>query len=119
MKQTIEGIYTIYLSAIEGESFAIVILHDSLINGADTEGTIFDGKYIFDSITGITSGIITVKVPSNVKTIQGVSTGSTGISYDVTIALPKDFLERSYIRAETLYGPVNMRFVLLRRLESS
>jgi hypothetical protein len=109
----IDGFYAAYFTSREMNGFAILAMRNGMIAGADQSGTLFDGQYQLTS-TGSHDGQVTVNLPANGNSIQGVKTGSDGMSYTTEMSLPTDFLQRQFVRLDTPLGPVNMKLVRLR-----
>ena len=109
----IEGFYSAYMTGMAGEGQAMFIVHKGVIVGMDPLGMRFDGTYkTRDDGTGH-DGKVSVGVPANGHTVQGVSSGPSGMTYEVSMTFPNDFMEHT-IRIETPLGPVNTRWVKLR-----
>jgi hypothetical protein len=116
MNANINGFYAVYLSGKTGQGFAMLILRNGQIVGADASGVTLDGQYIYGTDDGYVAKL-TVKTPANVQLLQGGLTGPRGTTYDLNIPLPLDFTSRDFVRIETPLGPVNARFVRVRSLD--
>ncbi|HET6390116.1 hypothetical protein [Hyphomicrobium sp.] len=113
MSDQIEGIYAAYMTGSTGQGFAMFVIRDGLILGADPLGVTFDGTYV-PTGRGDHSGKINVRVPPNGSTIQGVSVGPHGLTYDVTVSLPNSITDQDIVQLGTPLGPVNVRLNKLR-----
>lgn len=115
MSEEIEGIYAAYMTGSTGQGFAMFVVRDGTIVGADPLGVTFDGAYA-PTGNGDYSGTICVRVPPNGSTIQGVSVGPHGLTYEVTVSLPKSITDQEVMKFGTPLGPVNARMNKLRGL---
>lgn len=117
MFDELNGFYAGFFTGTEDSGLAMFVFHDGKIVGADFAGVLFDGK-----ITTLTDdeylGRVAVKAPPDSNLIQGVNTGPTGVTYEVDIALPLDFVQRPYVIINTPLGPVNVRFEKIRELRA-
>jgi hypothetical protein len=112
----INGFYAVYLSTKIGQGFAMLLLRNGQIVGADASGVLLDGKYIESETNGYIAKV-TVNTPANIQLMQGGFAGPQGESYDLDIPLPNDFLLRDFVRIETPRGPINAKFVKVRSLD--
>ncbi|MDK2766854.1 MAG: hypothetical protein KYX69_03950 [Sphingomonas sp.] len=103
------------MTGSEGQGFALFTFIGGRIVGSDPMGVLFDGRYDEDG-EGTISGSITVTVPANGTVIQGVSTGSSEMTYATPITLAKADLEAAFFPVETPLGAVNVRLQKLRNL---
>jgi len=107
-----DGFYSVYITGTGGNGIIVLVLRDGLIAGADPFGVCFDGRYKLTD-KGC-SAAIAVHAPPDGFLVQGVSTGPSGVNYELTTHLPIDFLEKEYISISTPLGPVNAKFKWLR-----
>jgi hypothetical protein len=112
----INGFYAVYLSAKTGQGFAMLLLRNGQIVGADASGVLIDGRYT-ESAANDYMAKCTVKTPANTQFLQGGFSGPQGESYDLDLPLPNDFLSRDFVRIETPRGPINAKFVKVRSLD--
>lgn len=111
-----EGIYTAYISGVEGNGFGMLVFKNGLITGADAAGVNFDGEYSFDIKKKKYEGEIKVTAPPNSILIQGQNTGPNGMEYKFEISLSENFLEEPFITIVTPLGPINIILEKLREL---
>ena len=83
--------------------------------GSGTGGGASDGS-IIEGSGGDLKGEIRVEVPAGVSTVQGLTAGSSGLSYTTPITLPSDFASKPFIRIETPLGVVNVRLNRIREI---
>jgi hypothetical protein len=98
-----------------GEALAVLTLDKGVIRGAGLDSTCYDGS-IKSSEKGFDVALH-VAVPARMELIQGGSSGSAGLEFDLAFSLPKNFAECDFITIETPHGLVNARFRQLRGLE--
>lgn len=114
MPQEVEGIYAAYMTGSAGQGFAMFTVRDGLLVGADPMGVLFDGSYTTKPDGTGYEGKIAVKIPPNGTTIQGVSVGPHGLSYEVAMTMPLVFTDQDTLKIPTPLGPVNLRMVKVR-----
>lgn len=66
--------------------------------------------------SGPITGKVTVQVPPNGTVIQGVTSGPSGMTYEVPLTLVREFEQLDFIKIETPLGPVNIKLKKLRSL---
>lgn len=115
---SVDGIYTGYFSGREGEGLGMFLLKDGLLTGADAMGVLFDGSYSSAQDGQSYEGKVTVTAPPNGTLVQGVTTGPSGMVYEVSFHLPSDFSQRSFLTLSTALGPVNVKLVKLRSFDA-
>jgi hypothetical protein len=115
MSNSWNGIYSAYMTAADGQGFAMLVFLDGVVSGTDAMGTLFDGSYEEDG-SGTISGSIRVSIPGGGTVIQGASAGPAGILYDVPIRVSLKDLEADFIPISTPLGPVNLRLEKIREL---
>lgn len=111
----IEGIYSAYMTGVDGNGFSMFIFSRGIVVGADPLGVKFEG--IYERLEDGYSAQIVVSVPSNGTVIQGVSSGATGFEYKVSLKLQDGFEREDFVRIETPLGPVNLKLELLKALD--
>lgn len=115
MSTTTNGFYAVNLSSRNGQGFAMVILRNGQIIGADATGVILDGNYAHDPDNGYQMTLI-VKTPPNIPLLQGGLSGPQGETQNLNFPLPIDFASRDFVRIDAPRGPINAKFVKLRDL---
>ncbi|MBD9493183.1 hypothetical protein [Ensifer sp. ENS01] len=111
-----DGIYSAYLAGTAGTSFGMFLLKDGVIAGADAGGGSYDGNYTLSPDGGSWTGSISFTLPVGGSTITGQVSTQEPIKIDVPIKLPLNFASSDFVRIETPTGPLNARFVLVRKL---
>lgn len=110
------GIYAGYFTGKVGSGFAMFVLKDGVLTGADVTGVLFDGEYKAADTKAVT-GILHAKIPPGTTTIQGVTAGERGLNYSAPFSLPANFESEPYVTVETPLGTVNVRLVKLREIQ--
>lgn len=108
-----EGFYATYMSASDGQGFAMFVFSNNVIVGADPLGVKFDGTYEACD-DGSLVGRVTVTVPPGGTVIQGASAGPNGMTYEVPISFEAGAFSLDFVKLETPLGPVNIRMNKLR-----
>lgn len=111
----LNGFYAGYMTATGGSGVALFILKDGVLVGVDVGSVQFDGTYSLQE-DGTYAGNVTVKVPSGVTVIQGVTAPPSGMNYEVPLRLPSTFLTDPYFEIVTPLGKVNVKLQRLRGL---
>jgi hypothetical protein len=114
--ESVDGIYAVYLTGLEGPGFALIYLGNGKIVGADAGGVALDGRYTMTNDKSYAAEI-TVKTPPNMTFLQGGFSGPGGEVFDINFILPGDFYSIDYVRIETPRGPINAKFARLRGLD--
>jgi len=116
MTDAIDGVYAAYMTGASGQGFAMFVFQNGSIVGADPLGVLFDGEYSPCPDSGPITGKVTVQVPPNGTVIQGVTSGPSGMTYEVPLTLVREFEQLDFIKIETPLGPVNIKLKKLRSL---
>ena len=108
------GIYAVYYTGHDGSGFALFMMKDGLITGADAEGGVLDGTYknIGDGKINIS---VTLVAPVGASLVTGAFVDEGFISQQITNGvIPDNFDNGSIIPLQTTTGPVNAVFKRLR-----
>jgi hypothetical protein len=116
MPNSIDGIYTAYLTGKAGSGFAMFVIRHDVIVGSDMLGAVFDGTVTQGEAGGFNVRM-SAKLPPNLPLIQGGATGPNGDTSENTFSLPPNFLSEAFIRIEGKQGPLNAKLVKLRDLD--
>lgn len=92
------------------------VLKDGVIAGGDAGGGVYDGNYALDEDGNSWSGVVSFTLPPGGATITGQLATHEPLKFDVPIKLPLNFASSSFVRIESPTGPLNARFVLIRKL---
>lgn len=114
--KSVDGFYSAFMSGMDGQGYALLVLRRGKIVGADPLGVTFDGNFTAEPDGGW-SGEVLVKAPAGGTLIQGVSTGPSGLSYSVPVRFPSNFDKQPFIHIETPLGPVNVKLTKIRDAE--
>lgn len=110
---SLDGFYAGYMTAVGGSGVALFVLREGTLVGADMGGVQFDGNYVLGQ-HGDYSGSVVVKVPAGVTVIQGVTAPPSGLSYEVALRLPENFVNEPFFEITTPLGKVNARLQKIR-----
>lgn len=115
MEFTIDGFYSAFLTGREGNTFAMFLIRQGVVTGADVLGGTYDG-----TVEAISNGAYRVKTivrtPPNLPIIQGGMSGSGGDISEIEFILPATFMSEPFIAIKTKYGPVNAKIIKVREL---
>jgi hypothetical protein len=116
MTDDVDGIYAAYMTGVSGQGFGMFVFQEGAITGADPLGVMFDGVYTAEQNSEKITGSVTVRVPPGGTVIQGVTSGPSGMTYEVPLVLDRDFDQVNFLKIETPLGPVNIKLNKLRAL---
>lgn len=114
---SIDGFYRGYFTGAQGNGFALLVFQSGKLAGADALGVTFDGTYVRNEAGGGYIGHVVVAAPPNGTLVQGVTTGPNGMSYEVTLQIPANFLDMPFFRLQTPLGPVNVKVERIRSID--
>ncbi|MBC8049325.1 MAG: hypothetical protein H7X92_04145 [Chitinophagales bacterium] len=112
-----DGFYSTYFTGETGSGYAIFIMKDGIICGADPTGGVFDGHYTLNKLKDTYDGTIIMKVPPNGLLVTGAVAGPDGADFPIPIRIPRDFTSGTIVRVETPTGAVNVKFHKIRGFE--
>lgn len=107
-----EGFYVGYFTGEAGNGLAMFTLREGVIVGVDALGVRFDGTYEPDK-EGYKIAV-KISAPPDGVLVQGISTGTTGLKYEVETTIPGAIDSVPYLTIPTPFGPVNVKFKKLR-----
>ena len=111
-----DGIYAVYFTGIAGVSFAMFILSNGVLAGGDAGGGVYDGEFALSRAGDSWEGAVRFEIPVGHSTITGLSATTEPLRLDVPIKLPMEFSNGQIVRIETQAGPLNVKFVRIRKL---
>jgi len=112
----IEGFYIVYVAGAESNGILMLMLSDGQIAGADPFGVVLDGSYALSEDQSQYQVRIKVVSPPGGRLIQGIDSGPSGLTYEITSALPLAPQSLDFVELSTPLGKVNARFKKLRGL---
>lgn len=114
MAAAVDGFYAGYFTGAAGNGLGLFVFNNGVIVGIDALGVRFDGTYkTTENNTGFSISV-TVTAPAGGQLVQGVSTGDTGLTYQVAATVPVDFENANFLTLPTPFGAVNVRLKKLR-----
>jgi hypothetical protein len=116
MTSSIDGFYVAYLTGKAGSGFAMLILRNGKIIGADPLGVTYDGIYTSKTDDGYSVELESAW-PPNIALILGGHTGPDGEAVQLNFDLGQNFTDKDYITIQTPRGPVNAKFVKIRNID--
>ena len=108
-----EGIQKVDHQGIEGMGMALMILEARKATGADVAGGIYDGGHVWNNQAELLDVDVDVAMPEGVVLVTGEEAPAGGLTFWVRCSFPRDPSNQS-ARAETGFGPVDVRIQLLR-----
>ena len=101
-----EGFWLVQFAGAADRGFGILVLVRGLIVGANTAGGQYDGTYQYKAENEMLEIDMTVKMPPNVLTVQGVISRRE-LVFNAQTSIPCDAWEAKPFMAQTDLGPVN------------
>jgi hypothetical protein len=101
-----EGFWLVRYIGAADWGFGILVFDTGMVVGADVAGGRYDGTYEYYPKTEMLDIDVTVKIPPNVRTVQGV-VSQEGLTFKVRTSMPRDAWDEKPFVAQTDLGPVN------------
>lgn len=111
-----DGFYSAYFTGTHGSGYAVLVMHDGAIAGADATGASYDGHYRFNDKTGTYDGSVLLKPRQGTTLVTGAKVDRVADVVPIPIRLPANFENGQIVRVETPAGPINVTFHKLRDL---
>ena len=112
----LNGFYALYFTGTVANGFAVVVLKDGVVAGADVAGGIFDGEYTVNQKKGVFEGTIRMTVPPGISLVTGAPPSQVTYTQEITLSLPLDLNQGQPMQIQTSTGPVNLNMKKLRDL---
>ena len=114
-----EGIYALYYTGQAGSGFALMVLNNGFIVGADITGGTLDGDYTISPDGKTISGTVQLKVPPGTVLVTGGPASATEYTLPIPFSLSETAIEMEQpVKLNLPTGPVNVVFRKLRDLLS-
>ena len=111
-----DGFYTAYFTGAIGSGFAVLVMREGIIIGADATGASYDGHFILNEKLGTYDGLVTITPQPGTALVTGASVGPVPVPIPIPIRIPVGFSSEDAIRMDTPTGPVNVSFHKIRGL---
>ena len=108
-----EGFYSISYRGITDWGFAVIVLADGAVIGADHTGGLYDGTYAYNRRTKRIDTEITVTVPSGLPTLLWTLDRDREWNFSFSASFPRRTKETAVV-ADTPMGPLDLVFRFLR-----
>lgn len=109
------GIYAIYYTGVAGSGFAVLVMTNGVIAGADPIGGTLDGTYRELDDGGIEVAV-NLTTPSGTSLVTGAVGGNEPMTQQINGTFPANFADGITLPVQTPTGPVNVIFKHLRDL---
>jgi len=109
------GFYAMYYTGTAGSGFAVFIMKDGVIAGADPLGGVLDGSYE-EAADGNIEIAVSLAVPSGTSLVTGTVVGQEPMAQEIKGTFPANFADGNALPVRTPTGPVNVIFKRLRDL---
>ena len=116
MSDSIDGFYGLYYTGNEGVGFAVLVLREGSIVGADGGGTLYDGKFELSSDDERIRGSVKMEIPVGMGLVTGGTVEATPRSFEFPLDLARDFANGNPVRLNLPIGPVNVIFRKIREI---
>ena len=109
----LDGFYAVFFTGKVSSGFAMIVLRNGIVTGADVSGGLYDGKYTLNADKLTVDGILKVTTPPGVGLVTGApATQQTSIQ-EFPLSLPVDLHEKT-VQVQTPTGPINLKFMKIR-----
>lgn len=112
----LNGFYSLYYTGTVASGFAVIVLEDGVVTGADVTGGLFDGEYTINQEKSVFEGTIRMTVPAGISLVTGAPPSQTAYTQDIPLSLPLDLNQGRPMLVHTSTGPVNLNMKKLRDL---
>lgn len=112
----VNGFYAAYYTGEVGIGFAVLVLTDGTIMGADATGGMYDGSYTEKDDGSSISGKISVVVPAGTILVTGAPPQAQPYKFEFPINLSMDAVEKGQV--VPLQLPTGSINVTIKRLRS-
>lgn len=110
-----DGMYGITFQGQQGAGMGMMVFDNGRIYGSDTEGTRYDGEYLFNEATGMADVKAKITFPPNVEAVFGISNPYEW-SFDITTRFDPKAASGPLAVNTSIGRPVTAQFVYLRSL---
>jgi hypothetical protein len=115
VRNLVDGFYSVFFTSREGYGTAMIAASNGKIAGADPTGVKIDGTYA--NVDNRYIAELKIAVPPGAQLVQGEMSGANGRTYDISFTFTERPDAPPFIRVETPYGPLNVKFVRLRGVD--
>jgi len=112
----VDGFYALYFTGRAGVGFALIVLKNGIVAGADIAGGFYDGEYSVNVEKQLLEGTMKLTTPPGVSLVTGTPASSTPQTQQFPFSLPAELNEEQVALVQTSTGPVNVKFKKIRDL---
>jgi hypothetical protein len=109
----LDGFYALFYTGRVSSGFAMIVLRNGIVTGADVGGGLYDGKYTISPDERTIVGTIKVTTPPGVSLVTGAPASAEVSVQEFPLSLPADLNEQT-VQIQTPTGPVNLKFKKIR-----
>lgn len=113
----LDGFYALFYTGKISSGFAMIVLRNGIVTGADVSGGLYDGKYTINADKLTVDGTMKLTMPPGIPLVTGAPASPQTSSQEFPFSLPADFNEKT-VQVQTPTGPVNLRFRKIRDFPS-
>jgi hypothetical protein len=111
----LDGFYAVFYTGKISSGFAMIVLRNGVIAGADVSGGLYDGKYTPNADKRHVDATLKLTMPPGVALVTGVPASNETFIQEFPLSLPID-LNEQMVKIQTPTGPVNLKFKKIRDL---
>ncbi len=108
-----DGFYAVFYTGKVSSGFAMIVLRNGIIAGADVSGGLYDGNYAISADKRTVDGTLKLTTPPGVALVTGAPASQQTSIQEFPLSLPADLNERT-VQIQTPTGPVNLKFKKIR-----
>jgi hypothetical protein len=109
----LDGFYAVFYTGKVSSGFAMIVLRNGIVTGADVGGGLYDGKYTVSADKRTVEGTMKLTTPPGISLVTGAPASSEVSIQEFPLSLPADLNEQT-VQIQTPTGPVNLKFKKIR-----
>jgi len=109
----LDGFYAVFYTGKVSSGFAMIVLRNGIVAGADVGGGLYDGKYTVNAAKQTVEGTMRLTTPAGVSLVTGAPASQQVSTQEFPLSLPVELNEQT-VQIQTPTGPVNLKFKRIR-----
>jgi len=113
----LDGFYALFYTGKVSSGFAMIVLINGIVTGADVSGGLYDGKFTLNADERTVEGTMKLTTPPGVSLVTGAPASPQASTQEFPFSFPAD-LNEQIVQVQTPTGPVNLKFRKIRGFPS-
>ena len=109
----LDGFYALFYTGKVSSGFAVIVLKNGIVTGADVSGGLYDGEYTINADRRTVEGTMKLTTPPGVSLVTGAPASEHTYTQEFPVSLLVDLSEQT-VQIQTPTGPVNLKFKKIR-----